>query len=226
MQCALPGSPESFISEGRFAEAAFAPNPSTDHSPPICGIPARQKASDDELCACGGKLDVRPSRHAAAVRAELRNASNRSDNESTSVRSRCCGSGHPVRVFHDIGCTLSWLPPSLYATCALGWLDCAASGRDHGTWPGKQCLTRLLEHCECLPDGERDAMMRLHAMTPALGAALRIHTLVAGVGAVRSKDLRQIGFHRAQERFNRVSSRDGRRIERFRSRDKQSATTH
>src|SRR5262245_8672000 len=43
MRCALPGSPESFISEGRFAEAAFAPNPSTDHSPPICGIPARQK---------------------------------------------------------------------------------------------------------------------------------------------------------------------------------------
>ena len=135
--------------------------------------PGEAKASDDELCGCGGKLDVRPSRHAAAVRAELRNASNRSDNESTSVRSRRCGSGHPVRVFHDIGCTLSWLPAFLYATCALGWLDCAASGRDHGTWPGKQCLTRLLEHGECLPDGERDAMIGLHAMTPALGAALQ-----------------------------------------------------
>src|SRR5262249_16303180 len=40
----LRGSPESFISEGRFAEAGFAPsNASTDHSPPIRGIPARQE---------------------------------------------------------------------------------------------------------------------------------------------------------------------------------------
>src|SRR5262245_59561751 len=43
MRCALRGSPESFISAERLAEAALAPNPSTDHSPPICGIPARQE---------------------------------------------------------------------------------------------------------------------------------------------------------------------------------------
>jgi hypothetical protein len=53
-----------------------------------------------------------------------------------------------------------------------------------------------------------------------------IHALVAGVRAVRSKDLRQIGFHRAGNRFNRVSSRDGRQIERFPSPVKQSATAH
>src|SRR5262245_6770714 len=118
--------------------------------------PGEARASDDELCGCGGKrrLDVRPSRHAAAVRAELRNASNRSEHESTSVRSRRCGSGHPVRVFRDIECTFSWPPASLCATCALGWLDCAPGVRDRRTWPGKQCLTRLLERCECLPDGE------------------------------------------------------------------------
>lgn len=173
--------------------------------------PGEAKASDDELCGCGGKLDVRPSRHAAAVRAELRNASNRSDNESTSVRSRRCGSGHPVRVFHDIGCTLSWLPAFPYATCALGPLDCAARVGDRRALPDKHCLTRLLQRCDCLPDGEHDALIRPHATTP-LSKALRcsIHALVAGVRAVRSKGLRQIGFHDAGNRFNRVSSRNGR----------------
>jgi hypothetical protein len=129
--------------------------------------PGEARASDDELCGCGGKrrLDVRPSRHAAAVRAELRNASNRSEHEPTSVRSRRSGSGHPVRVFHDTGRTFSWPPSSLCATCALGWLDCAAGVHDRGRLRGKQCLTRLLEHCECLPDGEHDPMIRPHATT-------------------------------------------------------------
>jgi hypothetical protein len=98
---------------------------------------------------------------------------------------------------------------------------------DRGPLPEKQCLTRLLEHCDCLPDGEHDALIRPHATTP-LSKALRcsIHALVAGVRAVRSKDLRQFGFHRAGNRFNRVSSRDGRQIERLPPPVKQSATAH
>src|SRR5262249_30796046 len=101
-----------------------------------------------------------------AVRAALRNASNRSEHESTSVRSRGCGSGHPVRVFRDIGCTFSWLPASPRAMWALGGLDCAAGGHDRGTWPENHCLPRLLKRSDCLPDGEHDAMIRLHATTP------------------------------------------------------------
>jgi hypothetical protein len=55
----------------------------------------------------------------------------------------------------------------------------------------KQCRTCLPQHCECLPDGEHDGMIRPHATTP-LSKALRcsIHALVAGVRAVRSKDVR------------------------------------
>src|SRR5262245_52637383 len=187
------------------------------------------KASGDEPCGCGGKRrrEVWPSPHAAAVHAELRSASSRSEHEPTSVHSRRYGSGHPVRVCHDSGCTFSWLPASLRATWALGGLDCAAGVRDRGTLPEKQCLTRLLERCECLPDGEYDALIRSHATTP-LSKALRcsIHALVAGVRAVRSKYLRQIGFHRAGNHFNRVSSRDCRQIEWLPSPVKQNATAH
>jgi len=169
------------------------------------------RASGDEPCACGGKrtLEGWPSPHAAAVRAELRNASSRSEHEPTSVRPRRYGSGHPVRVFHDTGCTFSWASPR--ATCALGPLDCAARVGDRRALPEKHCLTRLLQRGDCLPDGEHDALIRPHAMTP-LSKALRCssHALVAGVRAVRSKGLRQIGFHGAGNRFNRVSSRNGR----------------
>src|SRR5262245_33819324 len=116
-----------------------------------------------------------PSPHVAAVRAELRNASNRSEHEPTSVRSRHYGSGHPVLVFHDSGCTFSWLPGSLYATWARGGLDCAAGGSDRGRLREKQRPPRLLERCECLPDGEHDALIRPHATTP-LSKALRCST--------------------------------------------------
>jgi len=82
---------------------------------------------------------------------------------------------------------------------------------DRRALPEKHCLTRLLQRGDCLPDGEHDALIRPHAMTP-LSKALRCssHALVAGVRAVRSKGLRQIGFHGAGNRFNRVSSRNGR----------------
>jgi hypothetical protein len=187
------------------------------------------KASGDELCGCGGKRrrEAWPSPHAAAVRAELRSASSRSEHEPTSVRSRRYGSGRPVRVFHHSGCTFSWPPASLCATWALGGLDCAAGVRDRGTLPEKHCLTRLLQRCDCLPDGEHDALIRPHATTP-LSKALRcsIHALVAGVRAVRSKDLRRIGFHRSRNHFNRVSSSNGRQIERLPSPIKRSATAH
>jgi hypothetical protein len=188
------------------------------------------KASDDELCGCGDKRrrEVWPSPRAAAVRAELRSASSRSEHESTSARSRRYGSGPPVRVFHDSGCTFSWLPaPFCAAKSAPGRLDCAAGGGDRGRCREKQCLARLLEHCECLPDGEHDAMIRPHATTfPIKALPCSIYALVAGVGCMRSKDLRHIGFHRAGNRFNRVSSRDGRQIERPPSPVWQSATAH
>jgi hypothetical protein len=126
------------------------------------------KASDDELCGCGDKRrrEVWLSPRAAAVRAELRSASSRSEHESTSVRSRRYGSGHPIRVFPHTGRTFSWLQASLRAAkSAPGRLDCTAGGGDRGRLREQQRLARLLEHCECLPDGEHDGMIRPHATT-------------------------------------------------------------
>src|SRR5262245_26054891 len=112
------------------------------------------------------RRDVCPLTHVAAVRAEPRSTSNRSEREPTSVRSTRYGSGHPIPVFPDTGRTFSWLQASLrLPTCAPGRPDCTAGVGDRGTLCEKQCGARLPQHCECLPDGEHDAMICPHATT-------------------------------------------------------------
>src|SRR5262245_44833509 len=63
-------------------------------------------------CGDGGRQDVWPSLRIALIRGALRNMSSKSEHEPTSGRSRDYGSGHPIRVFPDIGRTFSWLPTS------------------------------------------------------------------------------------------------------------------
>jgi hypothetical protein len=146
----------------------------------------RCESLDGWLCACGDKSrrEVRPSPHAAPARDELRTASNRSEHEPTSVRSTRCGSGHPIRAFRGTGCTFSWLQASPCAKSAPGRLDRAPGvGEAGGTLRKEQCLTRLPQHCECLPDGEHNAMIRPHATTFPSGCRVAAFTHWSGAEA-------------------------------------------
>ena len=74
------------------------------------GLPGSGISSAD--CGDGGGWDGWPSLRIALTCGALRNTSSKSEHEPTSGRSKDYGSGHPIRVFPDIGRTFSWLPTS------------------------------------------------------------------------------------------------------------------
>ena len=204
---------------------AHSSNPSTDHSPPICGIPRHElRAMSPAHAAANVRWRGGPRRTLlqfvqsfATLRTEANMNPPVSGPDVTGADTQSESSMTLDARFHG----------RPLARRALSVRLIVRRVGDRRALPEKHCLTRLLQRGDCLPDGEHDAMIRPHAMTPSTKAPrCSIHALVAGVRAVRSKDLSRIGFHARGNRFNPVSSRNGHQIEPLPSRDKQSATAH